>query len=82
MIAEIHSQSDNLSDQDLYDIYLLDTDILKLGLFDPEEEIVLEIPSDIQTLAEQRRQAKTDKNWELADSLRKELEEKGWEMKD
>jgi cysteinyl-tRNA synthetase len=43
---------------------------------------IKQIPADIQSLAEQRRQAKTEKNWAEADRLRKELEEKGWEMKD
>lgn len=80
IVSSLGESSTILSD--LVDIKYIDTNILKLGLFDPEKEIVLEIPSDIQALAEQRRQAKTDKNWELADSLRKELEDKGWEMKD
>lgn len=33
-------------------------------------------PSDVQNLAEQRRQAKQEKNWELADSIRTQIEEK------
>jgi cysteinyl-tRNA synthetase len=41
-----------------------------------EEEVVIDIPNEIQSLAEQRRQAKADKNWTEADRLRKELEEK------
>lgn len=80
-LSEIHAQSD-WSEQDLQDLYELDTKVLKLWLFDPDEEVVLDIPHAIQSLAEQRRTAKTEKNWAEADRLRKEIEGKGWEMKD
>jgi cysteinyl-tRNA synthetase len=65
-----------LSEQDLYDLFLIDTKMLKLGLFDAEVEGEIVIPSEIQALAEQRRQAKADKNWAEADRIRKDLEEK------
>ncbi len=34
------------------------------------------VPVDIQALADQRWQAKQEKNWELSDSLRNQIEEK------
>lgn len=34
------------------------------------------VPAEVQALADQRRQAKFEKNWELADSLRSQIEEK------
>ena len=40
------------------------------------------IPEDIRLLAEQRRQAKQEKNWQLADELRDKLHELGRIMKD
>ena len=43
---------------------------------------VIEIPSDIQKLAEQRRQAKINKDRTQADSLREKLTQLGREMKD
>ncbi len=49
-------------------------------LFAQEEK--MEIPDDIQVLWQQRRQAKSDKNYQQADILRNELEDRGWLMKD
>lgn len=65
---------------DLQFLYLLDKKILKLWLFEFQESI--EIPQEIQALAERRRQAKLEKDWALADTLRVELEDSGWTMKD
>ncbi len=41
-----------------------------------------DIPPDIATLAEQRWQAKQNKDWAAADTLRKELDSAGWIIKD
>lgn len=60
----------------------LDNQILKLWLFDIQEQEIIEIPSEIQQLADQRWQAKQDKNRSLADELRDKLKEYWWEMKD
>ncbi len=65
---------------DLQFLYFLDKKILKLWLFEFQESI--EIPQEIQALAERRRQAKLLKDWALADALRVELEDSGWTMKD
>ena len=46
------------------------------------EEEKGEIPEDIVDLAEKRWQAKKNKDWTKADSLRAELKEKGYEIKD
>lgn len=42
----------------------------------------VEIPSEIQQLAEERFKAKVNKNWQLADDIRKDLHSKGYEIKD
>ncbi len=40
------------------------------------------IPDEIQKLADERWQARTNKDWAASDRLRKQLEEKGWNMRD
>jgi len=40
------------------------------------------IPDDIQKLAAERWQARTNKDWAASDSLRKQLEGLGWNMRD
>jgi cysteinyl-tRNA synthetase len=41
-----------------------------------------EIPPDIQALAEQRWQAKQNKDWATSDTLRQQLDAAGWTIKD
>jgi len=45
-------------------------------------EAVAAIPDDIQKLAAERWQARTNKDWAASDSLRKQLEGLGWNMRD
>jgi len=52
-----------------------------LGFLLPDEAAAA-IPDEIQALAEQRWQARANKDWSASDSLRKQLEEKGWNMRD
>jgi cysteinyl-tRNA synthetase len=54
-----------------------------LGLTLPEiTNEVVDVPAEIQALAEQRWQAKQLKDWAAADILRKQLEAAGWLIKD
>lgn len=53
---------------------------LKLGLFEKEE--ILDVPSKIIDLANQRLQAKQDKNYALSDQLRNKIKEAWYEIKD
>lgn len=53
-----------------------------IQLFQEVEEAELEIPEAIRTLAEERWQAKQDRDWEKADKLRKELQASGWNILD
>jgi len=55
---------------------------LGLSLPQPSDQVELEVPADIQDLAERRWQAKQAKEWAASDALRDELLEKGWEVKD
>lgn len=57
--------------------------ILGLRLLDEIVDVKANlIPDNIVQLAEDRKEAKNNKNWELADKLRKEVEEKGYKIKD
>lgn len=58
----------------------LEKNFLKIGLFEIQEEV--EIPSDITSLADQRLQAKQEKNYALADELRSQITAAGREVKD
>lgn len=60
----------------------LDQHLLKLELFQAIQGESLEIPTEITQLAEQRLQAKADKNYALADQLRAEIRSQGREIKD
>lgn len=54
-----------------------------LGLRVPEpDRESAEIPEAVRALAEKRWAARAAKDWATADSLRAELGELGWEMKD
>ena len=46
------------------------------------EEVVEEIPAEIQELAQNRWDAKLNKDWATADQIREELLQKGWVVKD
>jgi len=52
-----------------------------LGLVLPEAEVI-EAPGEIKLLAEERWQARENKDWAASDRLRDELLEKGWVVKD
>lgn len=54
-----------------------------MGLkLDEQEKKDLDIPQEITELIEQRKKAKQDKNWELADKIRDEIIKKGYTIKD
>ena len=56
--------------------------VLSLDLIKKEEELVEELLNYINESIEKRKQAKLNKDYELADSIRKELLEKGIVLKD
>ena len=54
-----------------------------LGIkIDELEENKEEVPEEIMILVQQRIQARKDKNWELSDKLRDEINQKGYKVKD
>lgn len=52
------------------------------GIVLPEEEAQEEAPAEVKVLAEQRWQAKQEKNWAESDRLRGEITALGWMVKD
>ncbi len=56
--------------------------VLGIKLFQKVEEPKVEIPEEIQQLAQQRWDAKQAKDWSTADELRNKLTESGWTILD
>lgn len=52
------------------------------NIFGIKVKITQEIPAEIKHLGEQRKQAKNDKNWHLADTIRSKINQKGFEIRD
>lgn len=55
---------------------------LGIELPEMEDEVVVEAPAEIQELAAQRWEARTNKDWAKSDELRDTLKELGWVVKD
>jgi cysteinyl-tRNA synthetase len=78
----------NINDEVLKIILYLDKTVLKLGLYEWVDMLRnasmqdIDIPADIQSLAQQRRDAKQAKDFAKADELRNSLLEKGWVVED
>ena len=51
-------------------------------MIEVSEEVVEEVPKEIQELAKNRWEAKLNKDWTSADHIREELLQKGWSIKD
>ena len=60
----------------------LEEKVLKIWLFSADDSSEISVPDEILALAEQRKQAKSDKNYALADQIRAELFDQWWEIKD
>jgi cysteinyl-tRNA synthetase len=73
-----------VKDKDVSDIdkktTLLDFDRV-LGL-DLEKKIKLEVPGEVTDLAEERKIAKMNKNWQEADKIRQTIEDRGFVVED
>lgn len=79
-LAVLHKLlSDNEADGKYQTIKKMD-EVFGLRLFEEEDKV--EVPTDIQNLAEERQRARENKDWEKSDELRDELKELGWNIKD
>lgn len=54
-------------------------EVLGLSLFKKEE---VKLPKDIQKLADEREEARKEKNWKKADEIREEIKKKGYSIED
>jgi cysteinyl-tRNA synthetase len=53
-----------------------------MGLVLPEVDVVVEVPDEIRTLADERWAARAAQNWAKSDELRDALKARGWIVKD
>lgn len=82
LLARLRAGQEALDQQLASAIKYLDDKVLKIWLFESEETISIEIPEHIKSLAEARRQAKINKNRDIADQLKQQIIEAGRQIKD
>ena len=89
-IAQIEGQMSSLNSDmtnvegEILSNLMADAQVLGLLQQDPAEYlgIVSDVDAEVQALVEKRKQAKADKDWALADSLKAEIIAKGYELTD
>ena len=72
----------NIPAPDKYDLLIDFDEVLGLKLSEVTGVAAAEIPADIQALAKKRDQLRVEKKFADADTIRKELESKGYVLKD
>ena len=82
LLSELHSALSKSGSELLPLLHELEEKVLKIWLFSTETPTSQEVPEEIISLAEQRKQAKAEKNYALADELRTQITQAGWEIKD
>jgi cysteinyl-tRNA synthetase len=73
---------DKSSKESLIELFNQLNQIFSAWTLAPKEEEKNEIPENITKLAEERWQAKQDKNWALCDEIRRQILDLGWLIKD
>jgi cysteinyl-tRNA synthetase len=84
LLATINSWLKNPTPEIIWIIVWLDKNVMKLDLLwkNEKSETTEDIPVEINELANQRLQAKQEKNYTLADELRTKIQEKWYSIKD
>lgn len=82
LLARLRAGQEAFDQQLASAIKYLDDKVLKIWLFESEDTISIEIPEHIKSLAEVRRQAKINKNRDIADQLKQQIIEAGRQIKD
>lgn len=72
----------NLSAKEKYDLVIDFDKVFGLGLTNIKPITTTKPPASILRFAKQREKARQEKNWQLADELRKQINKLGWEIKD
>jgi len=84
MLAVINKNTSTLNPEMMAIIYRLETQFLKVGLFDISlcKTKEVDVPQEVCDLAEQRRQAKKSQDYKLADEFRDKIHTLGFQVKD
>ena len=84
LLATINSWLKNPNPEIIWIIVRLDKNVMKMDLLweKEEPETTQDIPTEITQLANQRLQAKQEKNYALADELRNQIQSKWYKIKD
>ena len=82
VISVINSYIGNPNDEVMSIITRLENNFLKVWLFDAIVEEKIDVPTEITDLANQRLQAKRDKDYALADELRNKVKDMWYEIRD
>jgi len=82
LLATIQSSLTNPNENIYAIITRFENNFLKLWLFDEQQKEQIDIPAEIKQFADQRLQAKLEKNYALADELRNKISEAGRQLKD
>ncbi len=73
----------NIPSEDKYDLIINFDEVLGLDLVKSYElRVTSETPKEIQELVEKRDRLRAEKKWDEADKVRKEIEVRGWLVKD
>jgi cysteinyl-tRNA synthetase len=85
-LARLQKASGNLNDEVVKVLLYIDKIVLKIWLYDWVVAIidkpVIEVPTNIQALAQSRRDAKKARDFALADAIRNELMKEWWDVVD
>jgi len=82
VLATINSYLNNPNDEIISILFRLEKKFLKVWLFDPVVEEKIKIPAKISKLAEERLNAKRNKDFSLADQLRNQISDLWFQIKD
>lgn len=86
LLADINSALSNSKLNDVLNIlYYLDKNLLKLDLFEQAESLLtatIDIPAEIDELAQLRWNAKISKNYQLADEIKQKILSNWFDIRD
>lgn len=82
LLSALHSALSKSGSEILPLLQELEEKVLKIWLFSSETPHSQDIPDEVIALAEQRKAAKAEKNYALADELRTQITQVGWAIKD
>ncbi len=81
-IIKIDGNEIDIIKENLFIVYYFEKSFLKLGLFEEVTAEKVDIPAEVSSLADQRIEAKKNKDYVLADGLRNKITELWFQVKD